>query len=236
MLSASEYTSQSKLVVCPGPAGPSGPSGPPGPAGPTGPDGPSGPAGPTGPTGPAGPSGPSGPSGLIGQTGPTGPPGTNGTTIPPGVITIYAGYSMSPPTGWLFCTGDTYDYATNPEYLPLYNAIGTTFGYGSSVSSFKVPDLRQKTVVGAGADTPTHLFGFSATGGDDTHTLTVSEIPSHNHTVDAPVTQNSQNFSGGGGISSIQPGNSTLPTTSTGGGLAHNNMPPYMALHYIIKI
>jgi microcystin-dependent protein len=61
-------------------------------------------------------------------------------------------------------------------------------------------------------------------------------MPAHTHTVGAPVTQNGQNFTGGGSVSSIQPGNSTLVTSSTGGGLAHNNMPPYMALQYIIKL
>jgi len=221
MLSSSQYLSQKQLVACSGPAGPPGIPGTPGTPG---------------SSGPIGPTGATGPSGLTGQTGPTGPPGTSGTNIPPGLIMIYAGYSLSPPAGWVYCTGDVYDYATDPEYYPLYEAIGTAFGYGSTASSFKVPDLRQKTVVGVGADTPTHLFGFGAVGGEDTHTLTVNEMPAHTHTVGAPVTQNGQNFTGGGSVSSIQPGNSTLVTSSTGGGLAHNNMPPYMALQYIIKL
>jgi len=64
MLSASEWTSQSKLINCPGPSGPQGPQGL---------QGVSGPSGPTGPSGPSGPSGATGPAGLQGNTGATGP-------------------------------------------------------------------------------------------------------------------------------------------------------------------
>ncbi len=64
MLSASEWTSQSKLINCPGPTGPQGPQGIQGVSGPTGPTGPQAATGPTGSTGP---------SGLQGPTGPTGP-------------------------------------------------------------------------------------------------------------------------------------------------------------------
>ena len=84
MLSASEWTSQSRLINCPGPSGPSGPPGPIGPSGVSGPTGATGPSGVTGPTGPQGTSGPTGPSGLQGQTGPQGLSGLQGPTGPSG--------------------------------------------------------------------------------------------------------------------------------------------------------
>ena len=58
MMSASDWTSQNKILACVGPTGPAGPSGPTGLSGPTGPSGATGPSGPTGPQGPTGPSGP----------------------------------------------------------------------------------------------------------------------------------------------------------------------------------
>lgn len=69
MLSASDWTSQSKLVACPGPTGPSGA---------TGPLGPTGASSPTGATGVTGATGPSGASGATGASGPSGPTGASG--------------------------------------------------------------------------------------------------------------------------------------------------------------
>lgn len=73
MLSASEWTSQTRLINCPGPTGPQGLPGVPGPTGLTGLTGATGPQGLTGPTGPQGATGPQGLTGLQGITGPSGP-------------------------------------------------------------------------------------------------------------------------------------------------------------------
>ena len=189
----------------------------------------------------SGPAGPPGATGVTGETGPTGPPGlpgtpgTGGTLMPPGSIIAYGGTTA--PFGWLLCDGSPYSSGVDPIFQPLYSVIGTTFGTGDNTpSSFNVPDLRQKTIFGVGANTATHNFNIGAIGGEENHQLTVNEMPAHTHTVDAPITQNGQNFAGGGSVSSIQPGQSAITSSSTGGGLVHNNMPPYVAINYIIKL
>ena len=237
MLSASEYLAFSKLVTCPGPSGSSGAPGAPGAPGA------SGVSGPTGPTGPAGLSGATGPTA---STGPTGPAGIS--SAPSGSILIFAGTTA--PTGWLLCDGNA---VTRTRYSVLFGVIGTTFGAGDTTTTFNVPDLRQKTVVGVGTNT-TNNYGLGNTGGEENHTLTVNEIPAHTHTINDPghshaltnTAANDQNNDGIAGSNKLSSIKSTVATTvsavtnitinNAGGGAAHNNMQPYLALNYIIKI
>lgn len=82
MLSASDWTSQSKLLNCPGPTGPQGPQGI------------QGLSGPTGPTGPQAATGPTGPTGLQGNTGPTGPVSVPEVAL---IVAQAIGYNYSSP-------------------------------------------------------------------------------------------------------------------------------------------
>jgi microcystin-dependent protein len=91
-------------------------------------------------------------------------------TFPPGMVTPFAGESA--PTGWLLCQGQALPTATYPN---LFTTIGYT--YGGSGSTFNLPDLRQRVPVGVGTG-----FARGQTGGSQTHTLTVNEMPSHSHT------------------------------------------------------
>lgn len=144
MLSASDWTSQSKLINCPGPVGPQGP---------TGYTGSSGPSGPTGPTGPSGPTGPTGPTGLTGNTGPTGPSnatlintyttgnvtsGTNATQTASTYITSNGLYLIVAYSSDIFLTiscvfsynsgvlrGGTSLYTSSTNYLSLRDDTGT---------------------------------------------------------------------------------------------------------------
>lgn len=68
---------------------------------------------------------------------------------PPGIIEQYAGASA--PTGYLMCDGTAYSRTT---YAALYAAIGTAYGAGDGSTTFNVPDLRGRGLIGAGA--PTH--------------------------------------------------------------------------------
>lgn len=83
------------------------------------------------------------------------------------------------PTGWLLCDGTAVSRTT---YSTLYNAIGTTYGSGDGSTTFTLPNLQGKIPVGKNAGTFSVL---GATGGAETHTLSVTEMPSHTHTQNA---------------------------------------------------
>lgn len=139
------------LIGPPGPAGAAGPMGQPGPIGLTGPVGPQGLLGIPGSPGEPGPIGPPGPQGIQGIQGEMGPPGNPGPQGPPGLvapgtIVLYGG--MVPPAGWLFCHGTEVDRS---GFSNLFNAISTSFGAGNGVTTFNLPDLRQRFPLGRGA-------------------------------------------------------------------------------------
>lgn len=94
------------------------------------------------------------------------------------------------------------------------------------------PDLRDKFILGAGNSYP-----VGAVGGEKDHMLTIAEMPEHDHimpaqpTIDAPVTVGS---SGSG--NRVTPQYTNRTTGKAGGNAAHNNMPPYFALAFIMPI
>jgi len=90
------------------------------------------------------------------------------------------------------------------------------------------PDLRDRFVVGAGSS-----YSLGDTGGEATHTLTVDEIPSHAHNYEKITSYGGSGFyETTGNIGAIW---SSVSTTATGGGQAHENRPPYYALYFIMK-
>ncbi len=91
------------------------------------------------------------------------------------------------------------------------------------------PDLRDKFIVGAGS-----AYAVAATGGEAMHRLTEDEMPTHSHTYSKA--KGDQGHAGGSGTSGQTVANSTDSTGSTGGGQPHNNLPPYYALAYIMKL
>ena len=194
-----------------------------------------GPAGPPGPQGPTGPAGPAGPRGATGERGPAGAAGA----VPPGTVTAFAGKTA--PNGWLMCDGQSYSIST---YRDLYNAIGTTYGgYGQS---FQVPDLRGRFPVGKDTGTFATLGGK---GGEEKHTLTVSEMPAHQHSGNDRAWHDKQKRNGqqwfvglthdrGSWMSNAANDgltNQDTETGTTGGNQPHNNLPPYISLNFIIK-
>lgn len=85
------------------------------------------------------------------------------------------------------------------------------------------PNLTDRFVLGAG-----NSYAVGISSGEVTHTLTVEEMPSHSHTLEYRA-----DGAGGGGAGPNKTG--TINTGETGGGLPHNNMPPYYSLCYIMK-
>lgn len=91
------------------------------------------------------------------------------------------------------------------------------------------PNLQDRFIVGAGSQ-----YGVSDTGGEDEHTLTVDEMPSHSHTYAGKT-------SGGGAGDAPEYLRDDLQaqtekTSTTGGDQPHENRPPYHALAYIMKV
>lgn len=155
----------------------------------------------------------------------------------------------SAPTGWLLCDGSAVSRTT---YADLFAAIGTQFGSGNGSTTFNLPNLKGRVPVGI--DTGQTEFDVRGeTGGAKTVTLTAAEsgLRSHWHQVglqDATdgvldvgaMQQSSGPFSGwrfepsatsGTALRMFAAGNNSAENASA----AHNNLQPYIALHFIIK-
>ena len=149
-------------------------------------------------------------------------PTITGDTLPVGSVVEWTGTQT--PQNWLLCDGREVSRTT---YSELFAAIGTVWGAGDGSTSFNIPDYRDKFVLGAGGD-----VDLAETGGEKEVTLTVEQIPPHIHELYCSST--------GGNDSSLQRVTNhglwdANKTKSTGGGQAHNNMPPYVGTYYIIK-
>jgi len=123
------------------------------------------------------------------------------------------------PGNMLLCDGSTYNRVDYPD---LYDVLDSAFIIDAD--TFRVPNMINRVSVGAGGD-----YSVGDTGGEKEHTLTVGEMPSHQHSIDGYVP----------GLA-FAPGE--LPvftdvavpsgTGFTGGGGAHNNMQPYLAVKW----
>jgi microcystin-dependent protein len=140
------------------------------------------------------------------------------------------------PRGWAFCDGQILPISQNQS---LYSLLGTTYG-GDGRTSFALPDLRGRAPMHTGEG---HHLGQKA--GEETHTLSVTEMPDHDHSLHA----SSQN-----GDAPVAPGN-VLATAlnlyrgadnrtplrsgsvaSAGGSQAHDNMQPSLAVNFGIAL
>jgi microcystin-dependent protein len=181
--------------------------------------------------------------------------------IAPGIVQAFAG--PSPPAGWLICDGSAVSRTT---YSALFTAVGTYWGAGDSINTFNLPDFRGRTPIGyvnsAAPGITARTFGTR--GGNETHTLTVAEMPNHGHVVnDGQHTHTSNphhhsyvnpvggSFGAASGPFSIynpagttntsdtadtmQPSGANISLQNTGGSAAHDIMQPFGVLYFIIK-
>jgi microcystin-dependent protein len=158
------------------------------------------------------------------------------TLIPVGSILSYGGDTA--PEGWLIGDGSAVSRLT---YRDLFSVYGTKYGAGDGSTTFNLPDLRRRVMVGAGGSgTATLGNAVGNIGGAETHTLTVDEMPGHDHdlTTYARGTASHTHAEAtdpNGTSSDAIPGTNTTAIQSTGGGQAHNNIQPSLVVNYIIK-
>jgi microcystin-dependent protein len=165
-----------------------------------------------------------------------------------GQVIDYAGSTI--PSGWQQCDGSAISRTT---FSALFTAIGTTWGVGDGSTTFNVPDLRGRTAIGAGTGSglTARTLGQQAIG-EEAHVQTLSELVSHNHTVNDPTHSHVVNVNIGTstGPGSGYPegndniGNNAHNTTAVGtgitlspngGGTAANVMQPSAVLNKLIK-
>jgi microcystin-dependent protein len=105
--------------------------------------------------------------------------------VPLGSVTMWAGDSGDVPTGWDLCDGSAISRST---YSDLYTLLGTTFGSGDGSTTFNLPDMRDRFVVGVGTSYSRNAKGGS-TSNDISHTHTVNShthsTGTHSHTVNS---------------------------------------------------
>jgi microcystin-dependent protein len=92
----------------------------------------------------------------------------------PGTIIMWGGSTDNVPEGYLICNGALYNKNT---YNKLFDAIGTIHG-GNGNPNFRVPDLRNRFIVGTGS-----LYDSGDRGGNNNVTLTEAQLASHTHTI-----------------------------------------------------
>jgi microcystin-dependent protein len=153
-----------------------------------------------------------------------------------GEIRMFAGNFA--PAGWMFCDGSLLPISENET---LFNLIGTTYG-GDGQSTFALPDLRGRIPLHQGSG-----FTLAETGGVESVTLTVPQIPAHPHALlcknGAATDPNPQNdvLAEQLAVSAYQ---SQAPAaamaaqsiSSTGGTQPHNNFQPYLCISFIISL
>lgn len=160
--------------------------------------------------------------------------------LPTGTIQMFAGQYNNIPNNWLLCDGTAISRTT---YKDLFDIVGTQFGTGDGSTTFNIPDLQAKFPRGAPTST-----NAGATGGEDSHILSISELPAHSH----GVTDSGHSHSGGAaapsssgyfGInedvrSQASTGSSTtgISIQNTGSGAAHENRPAYLEILYMIRV
>lgn len=150
------------------------------------------------------------------------------------------------PVGWAKCEGQILSIAQNTA---LFSILGTTYG-GNGQTTFALPDLRGRAPMhvgySQGPGLSPHSLGEIA--GSTTETLTVSQIPSHNHMVNAVTTDGNQNLPTGNLPANTKTldkeysdaaANTIMSTNSvgiTGSNSPINNMQPYTSVTYIIAL
>jgi microcystin-dependent protein len=159
-----------------------------------------------------------------------------------GQIMILAG--NFPPKNSAFCDGSLLAISANQG---LFSLLGTIYG-GDGRTTFALPDLRGRVPIGMGPGPGLSPYQQGQKGGQETHTLQSSEMPSHTHPVTiAAANENNtpKNRPGGNvlGAANIYDAAATADAAlggvnvgAAGNNAPHENRQPYLAVNYIIAL
>lgn len=146
--------------------------------------------------------------------------------VPP--LTIVSFYGTTAPTGWQLCNGT------------ILKAMDDKIVFDKSGKAINTPNLQGRVIVGTNNNSAIldgnaglRKYNVGDYGGNETHTLSIDEIPSHSHYSGSQTFYSGGVIPGGLRISFINQGEFT--PGNAGGGKPHNNMQPYCVLTYIIK-
>lgn len=142
-----------------------------------------------------------------------------------------------PPRGWALCNGQSLPINQNQA---LFSLLGTTYG-GNGQTTFALPNLQGRV--------PMHFNNHNRgeAGGEQTHTLTQSELPAHIHTVNASQTTATEVLPANNVLANSAPNNiygpvqnltalSASTISTVGGSQAHQNMQPFLTLSFCIAL
>jgi microcystin-dependent protein len=140
------------------------------------------------------------------------------------------------PKGWALCDGQLLPINQNQA---LFSLLGTTYG-GDGRVNFALPDLRSRVPIHMGSG---RTLGERA--GEQAHTLSIAEVPTHSHTANASASNGDTAFAVGhvlGAALNLYTGASNLTSVSptsistVGGSQPHENMEPYLTLNFCIAL
>lgn len=159
-----------------------------------------------------------------------------------GEIRMFAGNFA--PRGWAYCDGQLLAVSENDA---LFSLLGTIYG-GDGRTTFGLPDLRGRIPVHAGSGPGLSPRRLGAKFGSEEVTLTVNQLPSHNHDpVKASPNPGNQPSPNGRLVAQSStvdfyrddnPLNSLNPAavTAVGGSESHTNLMPFLCVHFIIAL
>jgi len=146
------------------------------------------------------------------------------------------------PRGWAFCDGQILPINQNQS---LYSLLGTTYG-GDGRTSFALPDLRGRVPIHVGRSDGGDDHRLGQKSGEETHTLSANEMPNHYHLLHGhqgagaqPIPGDGLLANGGSDVYSAATGLVDMnagAVLNVGGSQAHENMQPYLAVHFCIAL
>jgi microcystin-dependent protein len=144
-----------------------------------------------------------------------------------------------PPKGWALCNGQLLPINQNQA---LFSLLGTTFG-GDGRTTFALPNLQGQTPIHVGS-----AFVLGQKGGEQSHTISIGELPAHTHSVNATSNQATDNtptsslgLAASKGSQLYAPANALVAMSPTsisnvGGSQAHLNMQPFLTISFCVAL